>query len=378
MNTRHSTLAILAVLSLATAGNLFAQRRTTSGGGSSGRSAPSGGGRSSGGSGGSDRRGSSGSSGSGARSGGSGGSQSGGSGTASQPSTRGQSSGGNQASGTTSSDRPASGKIGAVKARARDVAARTRQGGGVIYGRGIYINDCWDCGYWGYYGPRWGWYDRGWWYPARHVRRDRDDDGDEHPELGQGYMPYPYAESDGTGETFVRPRTAERHGYGAISALYFNDVGSTTQAGHIQLEGAIRSFHADIGYDHYAEPVLGGTDRLQTVRFSVGLQPALGKHAYLIAGIGARGVFLNGGQNAGGPEGTLGLQIFPARPLGMTVTGRLAGLSWTGRDYFTMTELNTTGSVFLGRVELQAGWHWMKMEGSPGFGGPVVGTRLWF
>jgi hypothetical protein len=366
MNTRHSTLAILAVLALATAGNLFAQRRTTSGGGSPGRSTPSGGGRSSGG-----------------RS--SGGSQSGGNagngGGSAQPSARGQSSGGNQASGASSSTRPASGKIGAVKARARDVAARTRQGGGVIYGRGIYINDCWDCGYWGYYGPRYGWYDRGWWYPSRrHYPRDddRDDAGDRNPELGQGYLPYPYAESDGTGETFVRTRTAERHSFGAISALYFNDVGSATQAGHVTLEGAIRSIHADIGYDHYAEPVLGGTDHLQTARFSVGLQPALGKQAYLIAGIGARGVFLGGGQNAGGPEGTLGVQLFPVRPLGINVTGRLAGLSWTGRDYFTMTELNTTGSVFFGRVELQAGWHWMKLEGSPAFAGPVVGTRLWF
>ena len=409
MNTRHSTLAILAVLSLATAGNLFAQRRTTSGGGSSGRSTPSGGGsRASGGgsSGGGSRGSSSGSSSPGARSSGSGGSQSSGSsgssssrgsrgsngksgGGAVQPSARGQSSEGNQASGTTTTGTlPATGKIGAVKRNARAVAASTHAGGGVYYGGAVYVSSCWNCGYWGYYGPSWGWYDYGWWYPAiypydhgRYYDADGGDgvvEGTEYADLGQGYMPYPYAENDGTGETFVRERTAERHGYSAITASYFNDVGSTTQAGHIQLEGAIRSFHFDIGYDHYAEPVQGHTDRLQTGRFSFGTQPAVGKRAYMIAGIGGRGVWLDDGQDSYGPEGTLGLQIFPAQPLGINVTGRLAEMSWTGHDWFTMTEVNTTGSLFLGRVELQAGWHWMKMEGSPGFGGPMVGTRLWF
>ena len=87
---------------------------------------------------------------------------------------------------------------------------------------------------------------------------------------------------------------------------------------------------------------------------------------------------LDDGSNAWGPEGELGIQAFPLRPFGVNVTGRLAGLSWNGNDYFTFQELNTTGSVFINRVALQAGWHWMKIGDAPAFGGPIVGMRIWF
>jgi len=402
MNTRHGTLAILAVLSLATAGNLFAQRRSTSGGGSSGRSTPSGGGsgssggsRSSGGSSGGSRS-AGGSSGSSGRSSGSSGA-SGASTTRArnasgntQPSVRGTTSSASQPS-TSASTPTVSGKIGAIKRNARAVTAATHSGGGVYYGGGVYVGGCFNCGYWGYYGPAWGWYDYGWWYPAHFPydpHRDYDEpssastEGEtshmEHVELGQGYMPYPYAESDGTGETFIQQHSSGHHSYGALTVSYFKDQGSTTQAGHVQFETAIKAFHFNMGYDQYVEPVQGRTDRLHTGRAAIGAQLPVGGHAYLIAGVGGRGVWLDDHQDAYGPEGTLGLQIFPGRPLGLNVTGRVAQMSWTGHDWFTMTEVNTTGSVFLWHLELQGGWHWMQMEGSPAFGGPMVGTRFWF
>ena len=45
--------------------------------------------------------------------------------------------------------------------------------------------------------------------------------------------------------------------------------------------------------------------------------------------------------------------MFPVRPLGATVTYRIAGLRWNGAtDNFALSELNATGSVFIGRP-----WH---------------------
>jgi hypothetical protein len=159
---------------------------------------------------------------------------------------------------------------------------------------------------------------------------------------------------------------------------YFSDVGSTTKAGSVALEGAIGAVRGELEYSHYAEPVAGRTDHLHTLHVGIAAQPRLGRNAYLIAGVAARGVILDDGSRAWGPEGELGLQVFPMRPFGLNVTGRLAGLSWNGSDYFAFRELNTTGSVFISRVELFGGWHWMKIDTSPAFGGPMLGMRVWF
>lgn len=362
---------ILIALSLASATSVLAQRRTTDGGGSSGRSTPSSGGgrsassgggsRSSGGSSGGTSRGSSGStrrepsasSGSGTRDGGS-----------AQPS-----------SGSPST-RPSEGKISSVRRSAR-AAARRSGGGTVIIERGVYLGGCWDCNYWGWYHGGYGWYHGGWWYPEERPRY-REDDGE--PDAGQGYLPYPYAEYDGTGTTFVQRRTAERPGFGAVTGQFFSDVGSTTMAGRFSIEGAYRRLRAEAEYGYYAEPLQTRTDHLHTYRIGVAIQPRLGDRAYLIAGVAGRGVVLNGGDEAGGPEGELGIQMFPRRPLGLAVTGRLAALTWTGTGSgsFTLREVNTTGSLFIGRIELQAGWHFMKLGDDPAFAGPVVGTRVWF
>lgn len=354
--SKRAALTVLLAVTCASAGDLLAQRRTTGSSGSDGRRAPSGSGgttRSSGGS----------------RSGGSSrptASPSRGSGSGSQPSTR------------ATDDRPSSGKIAAVRREAR--AARST--GSVYVDRRLYIDSCWNCDYWGWYGGGWGWYHRGWWYPSRYPYpyeppREYDDE-DEEADVGQGYLAYPYATARGSGATFVQSRTRTRRSYGAVSGQFFSDVGSTTQAGRFALEGAYRALRGEFEFGHYEEPVAGGTSRLQTWRVGIGGQPRLGDRAYLIAGIAARGVLLDDGNEAGGPEGELGIQVFPARPLGLGVTGRVAALTWDRTDYFTLREVNSTASVFVGRVEIQAGWHFLKIGGSPAFAGPVAGMRLWF
>jgi len=394
MNTRALTLALTLVLAVSVASDLAAQRRTTGGGStpSGGRSTPSAGGstRSSGSSGsrasGSSRGSSSAGSSRGTPRGSSGSSgayrdRSG----SSRPSASSRSgSNGRSSATTTSTSRPRSGKIGDIRNRAVNDRARGRVIDGVYVGPGIYVGGgpyyggCWDCGYWGWYGRRWGWYQGPYWYPAEPIRRTYDDEDNRADEGGQGYMDYPYAVTDGTGDTFVRRHGGERRGFGALTVTYFNDVGSTTQAGSIAFEGAIRGLRGEAEYAHYAEPVQGGTDHLRSLRGAIAIQPRLGERAFLVAGAGARAIFLDNGQSTVGPEGTLGLQVFPVRPLGAAVTGRVAALSWNGHDYFALRELNTTGSVFLGRFELQGGWHWMKLGGSPAFGGPIAAVKVWF
>lgn len=339
MNLR--VLSLVTVVALGATPALHAQRRTTDGEGhGSSRGSPS---SSSGRSGDDSRRGSS--------------------GTPSRASGR----DGGSSSTSNQGHRHGSGKIGAVaRAAARDEARARRR---VFIDHGIYIGDCFDCTYWGYYGPRWGWYHGGYWYPAR---------GGEAEAPGQGYDDFPYA-TDDSASSFVQQRTTRRRSYGVVTGQYFADAGSTTRAGRFGIEGAFGQIRGELEYSYYGEPITGGgKDEMQTYRFALGVQPRLGPHAFLYAAVGARGLEVNGGHTAGGPEGELGVQLLPRKPFGFNVTGRLADLTWNGQDYFLMKELNTTGSVFLNRVELQAGWHWLKVAGSPAFGGPVAGLRVWF
>lgn len=359
---RHALKTSILALAVAVfcAGDLVAQRRGTSGGGSDTRRTPSGGtGRTTGGS---------------TRGGNSGGS------TARPPSggstrgtTRAQPSDARTADGA--ADRPSEGKIAGVRRTARGTP-RDRV---VIIDRGVYLGGCWDCSYWGWYHGRWGWYHGGWWYPARdpYDRVERDDD--EEAMGGQGYLPYPYAEGDRSGETFVQARTTRRSSYGAISGQYFSDVGSTTIAGRFGLEAAFRTLRVEAEYARYSEPLATRTDRMATFRIGVGVQPRLGNSGYVVAGIAARSVALDGGDEAAGLEGQLGAQLLPVRPIGINVTGRLAAMRWGNTsENFTLREMNTTASLFVGRVEIQGGWHWLKLGDAPAFGGPVIGTRLWF
>ena len=386
MNSTRAFAALLAVTFLAAEG-LHAQRRGTDGSGSGGRSTPSGGGSRGGtSSGGSRGSGSSGGSSGGSSSrGGSGGSSSGGSssgsGTRSSGSTRGSRAGDSGSSGTTanttkgSSDRPRSGKIGAVRRQA-NTAAR-EQGATIFVDRGVYLGgSCFDCDYWGWYGRRWGWYQGGYWYPENR-RQHWDDSGDDN---GQGYDEYPYANGDSADAGFVQPHVQRRHSFGAVTGQYFSDAGSGTKAGRFGIEGARGILRGELEYAGYAEPTATTIDRLHTFRLAVGIQPRLGAQGYFIAAVGVRGLVLNnGGQSAGGPEGELGVQLLPRKPFGVNITGRAALMTWEATtSHFGLEELNTTGSVFVNRMELQAGWHWMKVGSAPAFGGPVVGMRLWF
>jgi hypothetical protein len=272
------------------------------------------------------------------------------------------------------------GKIGAV----RDQAGRARipTSRGVIVVSGVWLGSCFDCDYWGWRYGYWGWYHAGWWYPAYYPRwhRPYDDEDEDYGErsFGQTYLPYPYADG-ARHDAFAQSGVPGRRSFGTATGQFFDDRTSTTRAGRFALEGGVGLFRGALAYDQYYErPAAGRVDRLHSFRGSLGVQPRLGTRGYLIAGVGVRGLALDSGGTATGPEGELGLQVFPFRPLGANVTARLASLSWNGYDRFTVREVTTTGSIFFGRVEVQAGWHWMRVGDAPAFEGPVVGTRLWF
>lgn len=380
MKTSRALVALVALTFLASEG-LNAQRRGSSDGG---RSTPSGSrGSSSGGSSGGSR--SSGGSSSGGSSGGTRSEPSGGS-TRAGSSTR-ERDGGSQPSGSStasqnsgsSSERRPAGKIAAVRGNG-ERAVRDR--GNVVYvNRGVYVGYCWDCDYWGWYGRRWGWYHGGYWYPERYHHHVHDHDDDYEPEerpAGQGYDEFPYASGD-EGETFVQAHATERRGYAAITGQYFSDGGSDTKAGRFGIEGARGLLRGELEYAGYVEPLAATTDRLHTFRLAVGVQPRLGNQGYVFAAVGLRGLAMNnGGPGAGGIEAELGVQLLPKRPIGINVTGRAALMKWENTDVnFGMEELNTTASWFINRMELQAGWHWLKIGDSPAFGGPIVGMRIW-
>lgn len=346
-HTRLAATALLAI-SLIAVDSLEAQRRTTGGssgssgstgssGSSGGRSAPSSGGRSSSGSSDSGRR--------------SAGSADRGRSEPSRPEA--SSTGGSSTS--TRADRPSSGKIGSVR---RDGERAQRRSGGVTVVP-VYVGGCWSCDYWGWYGGRWGRYHGGWWYPSHRPHPSYDEPEEEYVD----------------GVVQPRPR-----GYGVLTAQYFADRGSETQAGRFALEGGKGALYGEIEYSHYAEPVAVGMDRMQTLRGAIGVRVPLTDAAKVTGTLGLRGLYLNNTTaRAGGPEGSIGLSVRPASILGANITGRIAGMQWRDtREDFALRELNTTGSVFIGSVELQAGWHWMKVGNSPAFGGPVMGLRLHF
>lgn len=373
MNTTRACAALIALTFLAAEG-LSAQRRGTSGSGSGGRSTPSG-----------NRGGSTPSSSRGGSSGG----ERGSGGSSPSASSRGSRDGQTAAApanSTQSRGRTDGSKIGAVRREADRAAARVG-GGGVYVDRGIYVGGgCYYyyCDpYWGWYGRHYGWYHRGYWYPARRRVHYDDDDNNERS-YGQGYDEYPYAadESDDgndQGSGFVRSGGTSRRGFGAVTAQYFSDAGSTAQAGRFGIEGARGIFRGELEFASYAERTTTTIDRMHSFRVAVGVQPRLGNNAYLTATVGARGIALNqGGQSSGGPEVSLGVQLLPKKPLGVNITGRAAAMSWNGVDYYALRELNTTGSIFINRLELQGGWHWLKLGSSPAFGGPVAGLRIWF
>lgn len=198
------------------------------------------------------------------------------------------------------------------------------------------------------------------------------------PDSGQGYLSYPYAR--GSGGTFVLRNVREGRRFGAVSAAYFADDESTLRAGHYSVEWAGGMLHREIAFSSYAEPLADHTDRLQLFRFTLAVVPPLGERGYFKIGMGAQIVTLGTGDAATGPEFEAGFQLFPVRPLGVGATARVAPLTWAGGPEFGLgfVDLVGTGSVFVGRFELQAGYRWTRIGVAAPFRGPTLGMRVWF
>lgn len=196
---------------------------------------------------------------------------------------------------------------------------------------------------------------------------------------GQGYLAFPYAAPDAPSSFVLRSVTEGRH-FASFSASYFRDDQSTLRAGQFAFEAAYEQALFTAEYSFYREPLTTGTDYLHLGHVALsGLGP-LGDVGYFKAGLALQGVVTDQGDAAGGPGLDLGLQIFPGRPLGVGVTGRVAALTWRGGPLFGtgFVDAMGTGSALIGRFELQAGYRWTRVGvGSP-FRGPTLGVRVWF
>jgi len=196
---------------------------------------------------------------------------------------------------------------------------------------------------------------------------------------GQGYLPYPYAPPRDLSAFVLRDVTTGRE-FGNLSAAYFADDGSTLRAGHFGLDAAYGNVLLSAEYSYYREPLADHTDYLHLGRLGVDGVERVGDIGFFKAGLALQTVFTDDGHYAGGPELEAGVQLFPGRPFGVGGSARFAALTWKGGPLFGtgFAELAGNGSVFLGRVELQAGYRWTRVGvGSP-FHGPVVGMRVWF
>lgn len=197
-------------------------------------------------------------------------------------------------------------------------------------------------------------------------------------DTGQGYLSYPYA--TGSGGTFVLRNVTEGRRFGAVSAAYFADDQSTLRAGHFSVEWAGGMLHREIEFSSYAEPLADHTDRLQMFRLSFAAMPPLGDVGYLKLGGGVQIVTLGTGDAASGPEFEAGVQLFPRRPFAVGATARVAPMTWSGGPEWGVgfVDLVGNGSVFVGRIELQAGYRWTRIGVGAPFRGPTVGMRVWF
>jgi hypothetical protein len=52
-------------------------------------------------------------------------------------------------------------------------------------------------------------------------------------------------------------------------------------------------------------------------------------------------------------------------------------MSWSGGSEFLVTQSQAAVSVFFGRVEVSAGWHWLKLGSASAFAGPSFTSRIW-
>jgi hypothetical protein len=194
---------------------------------------------------------------------------------------------------------------------------------------------------------------------------------------GQGYLPYPYA-APRARETFVLADVTRRRAFGSFAGSYFRDDVSTLRAGAAALEAAHGMLYSSLEYVYHREPKANETDYLHLWRAGLGAMPRLGRVGYLKIGLAARGVVLDNGRSATGPELELGAKVFPQRPWAVAATGRVAALSWDHESTFAYQEWSAAASVFVGRVEIEGGAHWTRLGIAPAFYGPTLGARVWF
>ena len=196
---------------------------------------------------------------------------------------------------------------------------------------------------------------------------------------GQGYLPYPYAAPPpGARETFVLENVARRRRYGVLSFDRFSDASSTLRGTSIAFEGATAVLHYGLEYTRYREPKAGETDRLDSYRAALGVAARTGRAGVFRLAVALRAVCLDDGNCAGGGDFEMGLLLLPARPLGLSGTLRVGGVEWPGGPTVAVLETNAAVSLFVGRMEVRAGWHWLEFEGATAFAGPRLGARVWF
>jgi len=194
-------------------------------------------------------------------------------------------------------------------------------------------------------------------------------------EPGQGYDAYPYRHP---GEPFVRDSVLTGRRFFTLSGQYFADDESTLKGGQINFEGTTGMWTWGVEYTQFVEPLANRTDRLYTGQAMIGIVPSLGRGGFMRVGIGARGLLTDQGDAAGGPELELGAQLLPHRPFGINALGRVALMSWDNNSPFLFADVQVGASVFLGPVELQAGYRRMQFGAATAFNGPTLGMRFWF
>ena len=194
-------------------------------------------------------------------------------------------------------------------------------------------------------------------------------------DTGQGYQAYPYARSG----PYVRRDVTNGRWFAVVSATYFRDDQSSLRAEHFAVEWAGGFLRREIEFSSYWEPLATRTDHLQMLRLSFTAVPPLGDAGYLKIGGGVQVVTV-GTDAAMGPEVELGVQLFPRRPFGLGATARVAPLTWSGGPVLGLgfVDLAANGSVFVGPVELQAGYRWTRIGVNAPFRGPTLGMRVWF
>lgn len=199
---------------------------------------------------------------------------------------------------------------------------------------------------------------------------------------GRGYLRYPYARSRHP-SPFVLDDVNRGRRFVTVGVQRFGDAESTSlRATTVSVEGATSALHYAFEYSHYSERVLGDRDDLVTARAGLGGTPRVGTLGFARVGVGLRAIFLDNGRGVIGPDIELGLHTFPVKPLGVSAVARVGAVNWSASGgsggWRRVVEVSPAVSVFLGRIELRAGWHELAIGRASPFSGPTLGTRLWF